>query len=171
MAALKRLLPSTISLWVCFQNELYRGSNSRQILFICYHGGVYDNRLDLTDATRQRQTSSKLIDCLFKARDTYSKKTKLWTLKGETVPDHNHEITKDSLLPIQQIDTMLDNQVTEINALIGKETMQITHRHSNPTIAVLTRKMLQHALDLFMATSWWNLKLPRMLKPQFATVT
>ena len=51
---------------------------------------------------------------------------------------------------IQKIDTMLDNQVTEINALIWKETMQITHRHSNPMIAALTRKMSQHALDLFM---------------------
>ena len=79
-------------------------------------------------------------------------------------------INNDLLMSIQKIDTMLDNQVTEINALIGKETMQITHRHSNPTIALLTRKMSQHALDLFMA-SWWNLKLPRMLKNQFANVT
>mgnify|MGYP006164122709 FL=1 len=53
-------------------------------------------------------------------------------------------------MSIQKIDAMLDNQVTEINALIGKETMQITHRHSNPMIAALTRKMSQHALDLFM---------------------
>ena len=59
-------------------------------------------------------------------------------------------INNDLLMSIQKIDAMLDNQVTEINALIGKETMQITHRHSNPMIAALTRKMSQHALDLFM---------------------
>ena len=53
-------------------------------------------------------------------------------------------------MSIQKIDAMLDNQVTEINALIGKETMQITHRHSNPMIAALTRKMLQHALARFV---------------------
>ena len=74
--------------------KLYKGSDSRRIIFGCYHGGVYDNRLDLTDATRQRKTSSKLTDCPFKAKATYSKKTKLWTFKGETVPDHNHEITE-----------------------------------------------------------------------------
>ena len=41
-------------------------------------------------------------------------------------------INNDLLMSIQKIDAMLDNQVTEINALIGKETMQITHWHSNP---------------------------------------
>ena len=74
--------------------KLYKGSNSRRIIFGRYHGGVYDNRLDLNDATRQRKTSSKLTDCPFKAKATSSKKMKLWTFKGETVPDHNHEITE-----------------------------------------------------------------------------
>ena len=81
--------------------KLYNGSDSRQIIFECYHGGVYDNRLDLTDATRQRKTSSKLTDCPFKAKATYSKKMKLWTFKGETVPDHNHE-SLSMLLGTQQ---------------------------------------------------------------------
>jgi hypothetical protein len=59
-------------------------------------------------------------------------------------------INNDLLMSIQKIDAMLDNQVTEINALIGKETMQTTHWHSNPMIAALTRKMLQHALARFV---------------------
>ena len=64
--------------------KLYKGSDSsRRIIFGCYHGGVYDNRLDLTDATRQRKTSSKLTYCPFKAKATYRKKTKFWTLKAK----------------------------------------------------------------------------------------
>ena len=63
--------------------KLYKGSESRRFIFGCYHGGVYDNRLDLTDATRQRKTSSKLTYCPFKAKATYRKKTKFWTLKAK----------------------------------------------------------------------------------------
>ena len=29
--------------------KFYKGSDSRRIIFGCYNGGVYDNRLDLTD--------------------------------------------------------------------------------------------------------------------------
>ncbi|CAG8485299.1 3797_t:CDS:1 [Racocetra persica] len=73
--------------------SIKRSEQEKFVYLQCDRGGHYINRLNLTDETCQRATSTRLIDCPF---ELYSKKIKdgQWhlTIKNER---HNHEVSQD----------------------------------------------------------------------------
>jgi len=70
--------------------SLGKNCNTRTVVFKCYFGGQNDNKLGLSEETRQRETGSRLRECPFKITARYSKRENRWNIK-DTVNDHNHE--------------------------------------------------------------------------------
>ena len=73
---------------------LHKNSDKRRVIFKCYHGGKYRNTLGLADNQRTRKTGSRIIDCPFMLRASFSKKENQWKIMGvdET---HNHPIIEN----------------------------------------------------------------------------
>jgi Transcription factor AFT len=71
--------------------QIHKNSDKRRVIFKCYHGGIYRNSMNLEDHNRKRKTSSKLINCPFQVKATYSNKIDLWTFVGENGEPHNHQ--------------------------------------------------------------------------------
>ncbi|CAG8523004.1 16564_t:CDS:2 [Racocetra fulgida] len=79
----------------------------------CDRGGVYRNRLNLTDDSRCRQTASRLLSCQFELFAI--KHDNFWILEI-VEPGYNHEAS-DMLghLIIQRLNTKQREQVQRIN--------------------------------------------------------
>ena len=75
-------------------------AKDRAMYFKCDRGGVYKARNGLTDATRLRDTGTRLIDCPWSVRANL--KNDGWTVKVRN-GSHNHKATTSSYShPIQR---------------------------------------------------------------------
>ncbi|RHZ78775.1 hypothetical protein Glove_156g68 [Diversispora epigaea] len=73
--------------------SIKRSERNKFVYLQCDRDGYYNNRLNLTDDTRQRATSTRLIGCPFELYGRKMKDSK-WhlTIKNE---NHNHEASKN----------------------------------------------------------------------------
>lgn len=72
--------------------KIRRSDTKKQtVTIVCDRSGKYENRFNLTESSRQRQTSSRLIECPFflKAKQVKSDSEKKWTIIS-LHEQHNH---------------------------------------------------------------------------------
>lgn len=76
------------------QLVLDKHSDQTKVIFKCYYGVTYVNRLNLIQETRKRKTSSRLLGCQFQVTARFSKISGLWTIRS-VEEHHNHDVSEN----------------------------------------------------------------------------
>ena len=115
-------------------------SKPRKVYLGCDRGGKYRNRLNLTDETRRKNTSSRLINCPFSVCGK-EENDNVWTLSIRN-PAHNHEPSES--LPahpsLRRLSKQAKERVKEMTKA-GARPREILSslRQNDPSISTISR--------------------------------
>lgn len=115
-------------------------SKERKVYLCCDRSGKYRNRLNLTEETRRKNTSSRLIECPFSICGTKGFNN-IWTLSIRD-PTHCHGPSENIAAhpSLRRLDTQAQRQLSEMTrAGVRPREILSSLRQNNPLISTTSR--------------------------------